>query len=214
MIIPEKIINKPVERTSIFYAERKREIIEIGWRYLFSYFDSEEAYFKFLENLSTEKFEKFLYTIYFYWAHDLYRLTEKKKNRFTIDGFMFQVTLSIIENLNRDISEKSRRRVRYFFNQNFSKEQRKKLNKNITGFEKNTIPIKRNACNILLDMRNQFVHNARWFNLIDEEKQLLSSFSLTKTPPTEEKEYVVDIRISYLDYLEIFWSGFLKYFGK
>jgi hypothetical protein len=127
---------------------------------------------------------------------------------------MFQVTLSIIENLNRDISEKSRRRVRYFFNQNFSKEQRKKLNKNITGFEKNTIPIKRNACNILLDMRNQFVHNARWFNLIDEEKQLLSSFSLTKTPPTEEKEYVVDIRISYLDYLEIFWSGFLKYFGK
>jgi hypothetical protein len=63
-------------------------------------------------------------------------------------------------------------------------------------------------------MRNQFIHNAKWFNLIDEEKQLLFSFSLTKTPPTEEKEYVVDIRISYLNYLEIFWSGFLKYFGK
>lgn len=129
---------------------------------------------------------------------------------------MFQVTLSIIENLNRDISEKSRRRVRYFFNQNFSKEQIEKLNKNIIGFEKKiaSTPIERGACDILIDMRNQFIHNAKWFNLIDEEKQLLFSFSLTKTPPTEEKEYVVDIRISYLNYLEIFWSGFLKYFGK
>jgi len=78
---------------------KSQDIIEEGWNYLGSFFKNEEEYFSFLDYMGVEKFKDFLYTIFFYYVHDLYRIPAEKRIS-NIDGFMYQTTLSIIEYLN------------------------------------------------------------------------------------------------------------------
>lgn len=214
MNIPDKIKHKSTRKPLIFLPKKTAEIVQVGWIYLALYFKDEKDYFGFLERLSGEKFEKFLRSIFFYYAHDLYRLIQKSNLRENIDGFMFQNTLSIIEYLNQDISDKSRKRVRVFFADNLSKGHKNYLNDKIRAYEKNSAstPIKKDAWDILLDVRNRFIHAAKWFSLIRENGEEFAALSLSKD--TNGKEYFADIRIRYLDYLNIFWMGFLMYFGK
>jgi hypothetical protein len=69
---------------------------------------------------------------------------------------------------------------------------------------------------ILYDMRNEFIHNAQWFNLIENTSGAFASISVTKHKNKGETytRYIADVRIQFKDYLRFFWEAYLKYFVK
>ena len=195
------------------FIGRIPRILEEGWRYLAAYFTNEDQYFTFLENISKDKFEDFLYTIYFYYVHDLYRITGDKAI-VNIDGFMYQITLSIIEHLNND-KTKSVERIKDFIKY-FSSNDISTLNEAIMVQPLNGVSIRLEFWEILYDMRNGFIHDAHWFNLIDQDSGAFASLSLIKHRNKDGTytEYLGDIRIKFQEYLRLFWGAYLKYFGK
>jgi len=204
MDIPDKLLVK-AKRDALRIKTPK--ILEEGWSYLRHLFKNEGEYFSFLENLSQDEYEKFLYTIFFYWAHDLYRIVREKES-FNIDGFMYQITLSITEYLSNGKSPKEK--VRKFIGY-FSSEACKKLNKAIIAHRiKNTTQLNLQFWEILYDMRNQFVHEACWFDIPDKNSPSHVFISLSKH---NSIEYVVEAKIRFQEYLKFFWEAYLNYFG-
>ncbi len=213
MIIPEALLaktNKPE-----FQRGRIQRILEEGWNYLRKYFHRESEYFDFLENMSQDQFEDFLHTIFFYWAHDLYRIPENERIS-NLDGFMYQITLSIIEYLNHDIINIAKERIKNFFQKYFSPKAHSKLNKTIMVRNLGKNYIKLEFWEILYDMRNEFIHKAQWFNLIDSASGAFASIDVTEHRSRDGiyTQYIADIRIQFGDYMGFFWEAYLKYFGK
>lgn len=206
MQIPLEILTK----TNKFQGKTKR-IIEEGWNYLQNYFRDEDDYYNFLKNLSRDKFEQFLYAIFFYWAHDLYRIIKKEVEHSNIDGFMYQITLSIVEYLQKDISNGSKKRIKDFFTEYLSNSKKAELNDKIIARFSNDIPTTSlEGWEILYDMRNKFVHEAGWF--IMKSDGAFASFGLIKRK--NGIKYYNLIKIQYKEYLKIFWEAYLKYFGR
>lgn len=208
MTIPETLFTKTKEGR---FQGRVERILDEGWNYLRSYFKDENEYFDFLKNLTEDQYNKFLYTIFFYWAHDLYRLIRKELRDPNIDGFMYQLTLSVVEYLNKSISEFSRKRIENFFTKYFSAIEQAKLKRGITVRSLgDNPPPKIESWEILYDMRNEFIHRAAWFSM-----RIGGGFaSLVVVRRKNGEEYLLDIRINFADYLELFWTAYLKYFGK
>ena len=208
MQIPLEILTK----TNKFQGKIKR-IIEEGWNYLQNYFRDEDDYYNFLKNLSRDKdkFEQFLYTIFFYWAHDLYRIAKKEIEHSNIDGFMYQITLSIVEYLQKDVSNGSKARIRDFFTEYLSDSKKTELNDKIIARSIGNVSLSQiEAWEILYDMRNKFVHEAGWFVMRFGDS--FASISIAKRQ--DGTEYLADIRLQFTGYLKIFWEAYLKYFGK
>lgn len=205
MVIPKVLLKKTNK-----FRGRIEKILGEGWKYLQYYFKDEGDYFDFLIALPEEQYEKFLRTIFFYWAHDFYRLGIK--NNSSIEGFMYQITLSIIEYLNKKPLDWSKKRIKDFFGKYFfDLEKISKNNKKIiTARPLEYMLPEKNVWEILYDMRNGFIHRAEWFTMRFEN----SFASLIKTEGKDEKEYLADVRISLSEYLKLFWKAYLRYFEK
>ncbi len=210
MIVPKILLEKTNKGT---FESRIPKILERGWEYLKGYFSDENEYFVFLEQTSKDQFEDFLYTIFFYYTHDLYRIPDKERI-VNIDGFMYQITLSIIEYLNKE-TESPRERIKDFIKY-FSTHNIKALNEAITARSLTKIPVQLEFWEILYDMRNEFIHEAHWFNLIEQNSEAFASLSGLKhrNKDRTEIQYLGDIRIKFQEYLRFFWEAYLKYFGE
>jgi len=208
MTIP-KVLLKKIDKAA--FRGKIQRILEEGWNYFNNYFNNEEDYFNFLINLSKDNYEKLLYTVFFYWAHDLYRIVKEKSAGPNLDGFMYQITLSIIEYLNKPISTISKVRIKYFFTKYFSNPNKNKLKDGIKAVHvKNGPPSKVESWEILYDMRNKFIHGVGWFTMkLDGAFASLSVINERK----DGIEYIADIRIQYKGYLKLFWEAYLNYFG-
>jgi len=208
MLIPEALLTKTDKGQ---FQGRSKEIIEKGWDYLKKYFRDTDDYFGFLESLSKDKYEKFLYTIFFYWSHDLFRIIEKKIKDPNILGFMYQITLSMVEYLNENISNQPRERIEDFFTKYFSDSGKIELRNKIIARPINKATLSQmEPWEILYDKRNEFIHRARWFVMRFEG----SFASLSKIKRKNGNEYFADIRLHFLEYLRLFWEAYLKYFGR
>jgi len=208
MIVPQNLLTKTKNGR---FQGRISRILEEGWTYLRSYFKNKDDYFDFLRNLSEERYENFLYTIFFYWAHDLYRIIKKDIKDPNIIGFMYQITLSIIEYLNKNVSNKSKERIKDFFTKYFSNSSKVNLKSKIIARSLNSISLPEiEPWEILYDKRNEFIHKAKWFVMKFED----SFASLGKVKRKNGNEYLADIRLQFPEYLELFWEAYLKYFGK
>ena len=152
--------------------------------------------------------------MFFYWAHDLYRMIKEEAD-YNIDGFMYQITLSITEYLSD--GENPKKRIRKF-TKHFSPETCKTLNKVIIAhLPKKTEQLKLEFWEILYDMRNDFIHEASWFNIPNNKSTTRAFISSSKHRifNSEKKniEYIIEVRIKFQEYLEYFWEAYLDYFG-
>ena len=75
MNIPDALLNKTTRY--VLSGDVTPRLLEEGIKYLGSFFDSEEKYFDFLLKLDKDRYDDFLYTIFFYWAHDLYQYQKR-----------------------------------------------------------------------------------------------------------------------------------------
>lgn len=209
MDIPEILLLKAGSNS---LGARSQEIIEKGWNYLRGCFSNEEEYFDFLTRMDIKKFEDFLYTIFFYYVHDLYRIPAEKRI-LNIDGFMYQATLSIIEYLNNGISG-SRNRIKDF-KKYFSPKSIENLKDSIKAKPFSQSEINLEFWEILYDLRNGFIHKAKWFNLIDEDSEAFASLSVIEHRNKDGSftQYFGDIRIKFKEYEKYFWDAYLKYFN-
>jgi hypothetical protein len=206
MFVPEILLTKTDE---VRFQGKVQRILEEGWNYLRDYFGNEEGYYDFLQGLSKEQYEKFLYTIFFFWAHDIRRLIEKEIRNPNIDGFMYQITLSIIEYLNKDVSTLARCRIKDFFARYFSNSNKILENKIIARSLNNTSLPSIETWEILYDMRNEFIHRAKWFSMRRED-----GFACLSTVKRKDGiKYFTDIRLQSTEYLNLFWKAYLKYFN-
>lgn len=208
MIVPEILLTKTDKSQ---FQGRIPRILEEGWNYLRNYFKDENDYFDFLEDISKNQYEKFLYTIFFYWAHDLYRLIKKEIKDPNIVGFMYQITLSVVEYLNKDVSTFSNKRIEDFFTRYFSNSRKIEFKKNIIARSLSNTPLPQiESWEILYDMRNEFIHRAEWFVM-----RFGDGFaSLSTIKRKDGIKYLADIRLQFIEYLKLFWEAYLKYFGK
>jgi len=187
-------------------------ILQVSWDYLSDYFTDRDEYLSFLLKLSTKgKYNCFLYTMFFFWAHDLRRMIDKEIKDPNIYGFMYQVTLSIIEYLNNNTSPRSKKRLENFFKNYFSKSDKRKIEKGIVvkPYNSNFLP-QLDFWEVLYDMRNEFIHNAQWFILRFEDSDA-SYVSITRN---NGDKYLARIEIHFSEYLKLFWRAYLRYFGK
>jgi hypothetical protein len=206
MIIPKELL----ERIEWDTLRNKAPItIENGWDYLREYFVDLDGYFAFLKNLSLDKdkYEKFLYTMFFYLAHDLRQKVGEGAHN--IDGFMYQITLSIIEYLS--VGESSKTKIQDFTGY-FSSLARLRLNDSIVSnpIGKGIPPLNLEFWEVLYDMRNRFIHEAGWFNMPDEGSDMFLSLEKHKK---NGEEYIANIKIKFRGYLRFFWEAYLNYFG-
>jgi hypothetical protein len=205
MEIPDALLAKT--NKAIFYG-RTQNILEEGWHYLQKYFENEHNYLYFVGGLSKDNYEIFLYTIFFFYAHDLYGVTkgDKKTN---IDGFMYQMTLSIIEYLNCDIKG-PKNRIKDFIKY-FSLNAQSTLNKKIVARFPDSKQLQ--FWEILYDMRNKFIHEAGWFDLIPPGSPASISLSVVKNKGKKNDKYIAKIGIRFETYLRFFLEAYLNYFG-
>ena len=213
MIIPNGLLVKAKNDALKIKTQR---IVEVSWDYLCEQFKDEKDYLGFLSGLSVKKYEDFLYTMFFYWAHDLYRIV-KEEEVSNIDGFMYQITLSMTEYLSD--GEYPKEKISNF-TKHFSSDICKEINKKIIAHPLN----KKEVLNlefweILYDMRNDFVHEAQWFDMPDQKSKAKAFLSLTKhriynsQNPKKYIVYAVEAKIKFQEYLKFFWQAYLDYFG-
>ena len=207
MVIPQTLLEKKYD---IRFQGKVPRILEEGWNYLGENFRNMDDYFGFLESLSEHQYNKFLYAVFFYWAHDLYRLIEGIEDP-NIDGFMYQITLSIVEYLNESIPVGQKERIKDFFTNYFSDPEKEELKSKIIARPIGSTKLPQiESWEVLYEMRNEFIHNAKWFVM-----RFGDGFaSLGKVKKRDGTEYLADIRVKFEEYSKLFWKAYLRYFGK
>ena len=99
------------------------------------------------------------------------------------------------------------------FAQLFSRESVIFLNSSITGRLKDNADFRLAFWEILYDMRNRFIHEADWFNLIEEDSGAFASIVFLKHRNNDGSftEYTGVIRIKFNDYSQLFWEAYSNY---
>jgi len=210
MHIPKELLTK-ARRAS--HVEKTPVTIEKSWGYLVKNFETQQEYLAFLEGLPQDQFDDFIHTMFFYYAHDLYRVTPEGTDN--IHGFMYQVTLSIAEYLIKRGHPKQK--IKKFMSY-FSPLALLEI-KNAIVFSptKNTVNLPKEPWEVLYDMRNEFIHGAEWFIMPDSKVDMVLGVPERRYKDSSGKwksnRYMASASLKFPEYLEFFWEAYLNHFG-
>ena len=178
--------------------------VEVGFEYFKNYFSSKNDFLKFLEKLNPETKEKFLYSIHFYWNHNVFRICDKMSKVRPMDIFIVIITFAIIENLMQNVKG-SRMRIREFFRKNLKNQEIKKFKL------QNHSDSKKDSVDVLYDARNDFIHRAQIFYF--HNKNDGSFAEVNQINIRNGDSYLGIIKLSQEEYVKLFWKAFLRFFS-
>lgn len=189
-----------IKRITLMDPDYSGRRVEVGFEYLKNFFSSQSDFLEFLEKLDSKTREKFLYSIHFYWNHDVFRMHTEMPEEKPLDIFIVIITFAIIENL---IQDTKGQRIKDFFTKNLESQEKKEFNLQDNNDSR------KDSVRVLCEARNDFIHNAQRFYFHNT-----SGFAeVNQINKHNGDSYLSVIKLSREKYVELFWKAFLRFFN-